>query len=173
MAVVTTKSAAITNRDAVPSTKNSAAVEGGVLREALGIVELANGDSVASKLIMCQVPSNARISQVLLSCDAIATSGAADCGVYYNTTDGGAVIDADHFASAVVLTSALVHSDISHEADAADAGAGFGLADAAKPLWESLGLASDPGKMLDVALTLTTAAGGAGTVGLKVRYVVN
>lgn len=171
MAVVTTKSGAITNRDA--GTKNSAFLEQAVIREAVGVIEGANGDSIASKYVMCQVPSNARISRVLLSCDAVSTSGATDVGIYETTAAGGAVVDADFFASAVVLTAALVHSDITHEADAADAGAGYGLSDTEKPLWQALGLSADPQKSYDVVCTLTTALGGAGTVGLKVQYVVN
>jgi hypothetical protein len=170
MAVVTTKSGFITNRDAGTGTLNNPHLAN-VLKNAVGTVEGANGDSIASKFIMAQVPSNARISRVLLSCDAISTSGAADCGIYRSTADGGAVVDVDFFASAQVLTAALVHSDITHEADAADAGAGYGRADVEKPLWQALGLTSDPSVLYDVVLTLTTALGGAGTVNLEVDYV--
>lgn len=174
MAVVATKSLAIGNRDAAPPVRNSASFENGMLRESVGVLELANGDSIASVLRMVEVPSNARISQVLLSCDAIAATGAADIGLYQSSIGGatGAVVDADFFASAVVLTAALVNSDVTHEADAAGAGASYGLEDAEKTLWQLLGLTSDPGIMYDIALTLTAAAGGAGTVGLKVRYVI-
>lgn len=171
MAVVTTKSGPITNRDATPQVKNSSQVEGGLLRESVGTAEAANGDSIASKYIMASVPSNARISQVLLSCDAITTC-AGDVGVYRSTADGGAVVDADFFASAQSLAVALVNSDVTHEADAADAGSGFGLADTEKPLWQALGLTSDPGVMYDIAVTLTAAAGSAGTISAKVRYAV-
>jgi hypothetical protein len=85
--------------------------------------------------------------------------------------NSGAVIDADFFASAQSLAAALVNSDITHEADAADAGAGFGLADKEKPLWQALGLTSDPGKWYDIVATLTAAAASAGTVALLTRYV--
>lgn len=172
MAVVTTKSGVITNRDSTPIVLSNASIANGSMHEAVGTVEGANGDSIASKFIYASVPSNARISRVLLSCDAIATSGAGDIGVYQTTANGSTVVDADFFASAVVLTSALVHSDITHEADAADAGAGYGLADVEKPLWQALGLTSDPSRMYDIVLTLTTALGGAGTVSLKVQYVI-
>jgi hypothetical protein len=171
MAVVTSKSGAITNRDSTPQVKNGSHLERGDMQECVGVVEAANGDSIGSKYVMAQVPSNSRISRVLLSCDAIGVSGAADCGIYETTSNGSAAVDADFFASAQVLTAALVHSDITHEADAADAGAGYGLSDVEKPLWQALGLTSDPCKMYDVVLTLTTATGGAGTVALKVQYV--
>ena len=170
MAVVTTKAAPITNRDATPRVPNNAAVSRADMMEAVGFVEAVNGDSIGSKFIFASVPSNARISRVLLSCDAIATTGAGDIGIYKSTADGGTLVDADFFASAVVLTTALVHSDVTHEADAADAGAGYGLADCEKPLWSALGLSADPGIMYDVVMTLTAATGGAGTIGLKVQY---
>lgn len=170
MAVVTTKSGFITNRDAGTGTLSNPQLNN-IMKNAVGTVEGANGDSIASKFIMAQVPSNARVSKVLLSCDAISTSGAADCGIYRSTADGGAVVDADFFASAVVLTAALNHSNITHEADPTGAGAGYGQEDVEKPLWQALGLTADPSVYYDVVLTLTAALGGAGTVSLEVEYV--
>ena len=69
------------------------------------------------------------------------------------------------------MAAALVNVDVGHEADPADAGAGFGLADVEKSLWQALGLAADPGKQYDIAVTLTAAAGSAGTIALKMQYV--
>src|SRR5690554_6656324 len=112
MAVVTTKSQAITNRDATPKVINDARVTKGDLVEAVDVAELANGDSIGSKIILCSVPSNARISQVLLSCDAISTTGAADVGLYDTTENGGDAVDADFFASAQDLTSGLTNNDV-------------------------------------------------------------
>lgn len=170
MPVVNLKSTFITNRDAGTGTLSNPQLNN-ILKNAVGTVEAANADSIGSKYFMAQLPSNARVSKVLLSCDAISTSGAVDCGIYRTTADGGAVVDADFFASAVVLTSALNHSDITHEADPTGAGAGFGQEDVEKPLWQALGLTADPSVLYDVILTVTTATGGAGTVSLEVEYV--
>lgn len=167
MAVVAVKSSAVTNADA--GVLNNARVAKMSMREAVGTVELANGDSIASTYRVARIPSNARVSRVLISCDAI-TSGAGDVGVYQTAGNGGAVVDADFFASAQSIATALVNTDITHEADPADAGAGFGLADVEKPLWQALGLTVDPGIDYDVALTLTAAAAAAGTVSVKVQY---
>lgn len=169
MAVVTPSSAAIVNANA--GIHNNARIVKAPLLEAVGMLEAANGDSIASIYRMVRVPSNARISQVLLSCDAI-TSGAADVGIYETAGNGGAVVDVDFIGSAVSIATALLHSDITNEADPADAGAGLGKADSEKALWEALGLTADPGKEYDVALTLTAAAAAAGTMVLKVRYTV-
>ncbi len=169
MAVVNTKAASITSSDAGQAVKKT--LNGGILKESVGTLEVANGDSIASTLRLCRIASNDRISRVLLSCDAI-TSAAADVGIYdIASVNSGAVVDADFFASAQSIASALVHQDVTHEADAADAGAGYGLADVEKPLWQALGLTSDPGKLYDVVATLTAAATAAGTVSLKVQYV--
>ncbi len=174
MAVESVKSAVITNADATPIVLNNPAVANALLHEGVGTGELTATASIASIMRLVRVPSNARISRVLISCDAI-TSATADIGVYKALTEtgvAGAVVDVDHFASATAISAALVNSDLSHEADATDAGAGFGLADVAKPLWSSLGLTTDPNIYYDIALTLTAAATAAGTVSMKVQYTV-
>lgn len=171
MAVVTTKSTAVTAGDTLPQTNTAQKIHGGRLRESLGVLEAVSGDSIASVYRLVRINSGDRISRVLLSCDAITTC-AGDVGIYdVAAINAGAVVDADFFASAQSLATALVNTDVTHEADAADAGAGFGLADVEKPLWQALGLVADPGKQYDIAVTLTAAAGSAGTVALKVQYV--
>ncbi|TAL22520.1 MAG: hypothetical protein EPN94_11030 [Nitrospirae bacterium] len=170
MAVVNTKATAITNADAKPPVKSSKDIMNGMLKECVGTAEVANGDSIGSTYRLCRVRSSERISQVLLSCDAITTC-AGDVGIYQTNDNGGAVVDADFFASALSLAAALVNSDVTHEADAADAGAGFGLADVEKPLWQALGLAADPVRDYDIVVTLTAAAASAGTIAGKVKYV--
>lgn len=174
MAVVTVKSGPITQRDATPRTLANASAAGALLREAVGTVEIANGDSIGSKYIMCQLPSNARVSAVRIKNDAISTTGAADFGIYRTTADGGAVVVAAAFASAVSLTSANnVPLDVTHEADPTDGNTNdLGLADVEKPLWQVLGLTADPKVNYDVVATLTTAAGGAGTLSVAVQYVI-
>lgn len=167
MAVVNLKGTAVTNAD--NKVLNNSRVFRTLLEEAVGTVELANGDSIGSTYRLCRLPSNARISRVLLSCDAI-TSGAGDVGVYKTYRDGGTVVDVDFFASAQSIATALVHSDVSHEADPADAGAGWGHADVEKPLWQALGLTADPYLEYDITLTLTAATTEAGTVSMKVQF---
>lgn len=170
MAVVTTKSTGVTAGDAATQTNVAQKIHGGRLRESIGVIEAVSGDDIASIYRLVRVKSGDRISQVLLSCDAITTCE-GDVGVYDITSvNAGAVVDVDFFASAQSLAAALSNSDITHEADPADAGAGFGKADIEKPLWQALGLSADPGKQYDIAVTLTAAAGSAGTIGLKVRY---
>lgn len=170
MAVVATKSTQLTNRDATPRTINNPGVSAGALVQAVGGMELANGDSIASILRLVQIPSNACGEIVKLYCDAI-TSGAADFGIYRTIADGGAVVDVDFYASAQSIASAITTgTEIQHEADATDAGAGNGLADLEKPLWQRLGLSADPCVDYDIAATLTAATTAAGTLGVRVLY---
>ena len=169
MAVVLLSATGITNANS--GLFNNANYFRGMLREAVDNMEITNGDSIGSIYRMCRVPSNAGISRVLLSCDAIATA-IADVGIYQTVNNGGAVVKVDFFGSAVSLTAALVHSDITHEADPADAGTQFGLQDTRKMLWEALAFTTDPKVDFDVAATLTAAATASGTLGLRVQYKV-
>lgn len=163
MAVVSVSSTVITNRDAVPRVKTISRVIKMAMQMASGTLEAATGDSAASKYKFAQIASNARISQVLLSCDAL-TAGAMDIGIYQTTDNGGAVVDADHFASAVSMASALSNSDVTFESGV------YGVEDLEKPLWEALGLAADPQRDYDIVGTVTTAITAGGTISLQVSY---
>ncbi len=163
MALVIGKSKTLTDRDA--NVKSGASRQGGLVRNGAGAAEIANGDSIGSKFLLATLPSNARITGMNLSSDAI--SGAvADIGLYKATQDGGAVVDADFFAVAKSLTAAQYHVNV------AFTGAAMDIAFSEKTLWEALGLASDPNVFYDVVLTLTAAATGAGTVATSVNFVI-
>ena len=164
MAVVNTKATAITNADASTQTNSSMRISGGSVKESLGTVEAANGDSIASVYRFARVKSGDRVSRVLLSSDAI-TSAAGDIGLYDTAANGAAAVDADFFGSAVSLASAQVNTDVTHESGV------FGVEDVEQPLWQALGLSADPGKLYDVAVTLTAAAAAAGTISLKVQFI--
>lgn len=163
MGVVTTKSTQITNRDASPTTMTNASLAGGSLKSFAGVVAAGNGDDIASKYIFGSIPSNARVHKLLLMCTAI-TSAAMNIGLYRTTGDGGAVVDADFFASAQSIASALTGTEVTHEAGVYD------VTKVEMPLWQALGLTSDPGVMYDVVGTLTAATTAAGTVAIKAEY---
>lgn len=163
MAVVTQKSTSITNLDA--GDLNPDYKSRGVLREAVDTIELANGDSIASTYRMFRVWSGWRVSDIIVDSDDIGTTTAGDIGLYRTNADGGAVVDADFFASALVLNAgALSNSNVTHESAVVD------VANKGKRLWEQLGLTADPGLWYDVTLTLTAAADAAGTFTLRGRF---
>lgn len=166
MATVSVSSTIITNRDASPRVLTNARLTKGNMQMAAATVEAGTGDNIGSKYKMFSLPSNARVAQLLLSCDDLGTAGAVDIGIYQTTENGGAVVDADHFASAQALTTALKNSDVTFESGV------YGVEDIEKPLWEALGLSADSKRDYDVVLTATEAIETAGTISLQCSYVI-
>lgn len=165
MAVVALKSTLITNADATPAVLNSPRVDGGFERIEVATVAITSGDNTASTYRMFRLPSNAVVTDLRIYSPDIGTTTIADVGLYRTAKDGGAVVDADFFASALSLKDgALNGTDILHEA------AVFTIANSGKELWDALGLTSDPSVFYDVALTLTADADATGTVKLIGRY---
>ena len=172
MALAYPRSVPLTNSEALPIVMNPMITTRGTLHESVAVVECVSGDDNDSVYCFVALKSTDRVSRVLLSCDVI-TTGTTDVGLFTYTvgTSEPVTVDRDFFASAVALTSALVHSDVTHEADAADGGAGYGLADTLKPLWQAAGLSADTGLTYYVGLMWTDGPSSTGTISLKVQYV--
>lgn len=170
MAVVTVKAGAITNRDASPRVDNNPIIDKGLLREICGTVEITAADTSTSVYLFGQLPSNCRVSQILLFSDDCGSVTTADFGLYDTTANGSAAVSSALFATAVDIHSGALNAvDITHEAGVT----GTSNIDAVeKFLWQELGLSSDPNKFYDIAMTLAATADIGGTVTLKVRYVV-
>jgi len=167
MAVVTVKSNQITNRDASPRVPVDGRIAGGRIQQAKGVVAISNGDSTGSKYLVCSVPSNAVVSSVKITAPDIGTTTAADVGLYQTTANGGAVVDADFFGSAVALNAgAITKSEVAFESGV------YTIANAEKPLWEALGLTEDSNREYDLALTLTGDANAAGSVLVEIEYTI-
>jgi hypothetical protein len=171
MSVVDRNSNVIANAVATPKVLNQPAIGGAsVLKEVAGLVTPAADDSQNAIHRFVRVPSNARISQVLLGAADATTAGAYNFGVYQTAENGGAVVDADLFGSAVDLANAADavegYMDITYESKE------YTFAESIKPLWEVLGLSADPQRDYDIAGTIsTTFNGGPTAVLLRVRYV--
>ena len=169
MAEVNRNSTAIADMVAVPRVPvNPTKGAAGQLFEAAGYVANAADDSANSIHRFCRVPSNARISEVLLTTGDASSAGNINLGIYQTAENGGAVVDADLFASAFALTGGPFENvDLTYESDE------YTEAESVKPLWEVLGLTSDPNREYDVAATISTTYNGA-ALGqlLKVRFVI-
>ena len=164
-AVVNLKSTLVTNADAAQQTLNAQYNDGGRLREKSINQAIANGDSATSTYRMFRCHSSWRVSSILESHADIGTTTTADIGLYDTVGNGGAVVDADFFASAIVLNAGAVdNADVTYESGV------VAVANRHKRIWEQLGLSADPNKYYDVALTLVGAADGAGDVNLRMRY---
>jgi len=165
MAVVAVKSTLITNADATPAVLNSPRVDGGFERIEVATAAITSGDNTGSTYRMFRVPSNAVMTDLRVYSPDIGTTTISDIGLYRTAKDGGAVVDADFFASALSLKDgALNGTDVLHES------AVFSIANSGKEIWDALGLSSDPSVFYDVAFTLTADADATATVKLIGRY---
>jgi hypothetical protein len=165
MAVVAVKSTLITNADATPVVLNNPRVDGGFERIEVATAAITDTDSIASTYRMFRVPSNAVMTDLRIYSPDIGTTTISDIGLYRTAKDGGAVVDADFFASALSLKDGALNGvDVLHES------AVFSIANSGKELWDALALTSDPGVFYDVAFTLTAAADATATVKLIGRY---
>ena len=168
MPLVNRNSTAIADMVASPKVLvNPSKGAAGHLMEVAGYVANAADDSQNSVFRFCRVSSNVRISQVILAAQN-ATAGAVNVGVHQTADNGGAVVDADLFGSAVALTSSALTEgvDITYESNE------YTFAESVQPLWQVLGLTSDPNREYDITATVSTDFNAAG-VGMlmKVRYV--
>jgi hypothetical protein len=155
----------VSNLAATPRVRNEPWNDARMKSTGVGILEVSTGEDAGDILRFVRIRSNAVVRAVWLSCDAIASAGAVNIGIYQTLENGGAVVDADFFASAQVVTTALSRAKVTHESGV------YGIEDLDKPLWEALGLDADPGISYDIAATVTTDMGGAGTLCLEAVYV--
>ncbi|HET6890534.1 MAG TPA: hypothetical protein VFH31_05480 [Pyrinomonadaceae bacterium] len=164
MAAENLKSGSITNRDATPSVLSNSM--GGIVRQVWGKVEAAGGDA-GSTYRFAAIPSNARAIRIWFSSDDLSGAGATmDVGLYQTTANGGAVVDADFFASALdVATAAVAITEITFERGATL------IDEIEKPLWERLGLSADSNREYDITGVSGTAA-ATGTMAVFCTYVV-
>jgi hypothetical protein len=165
---LTLKGTAITNREATPPVlSNPGLGVGGIEKCAYGyLASVTAALSITSIIRLVEVPSNAIVTDLRLT-SAAQAAGAFDVGVYRNSKDGGAVVDADLFGSAVSCASAVVNSDVLNEST------NNTIAKQSQPLWQAAGLSVDPKSTLDIALTVATTdvTTGTGAIALRVRYV--
>lgn len=166
MAVVNTKSTAITNADATPPVLTSSYISGGVLRESVGTVEAAAADDNDSIYRMVRVPSHARICNIWLASDAVTGSSDVNVGLWQTAANGGAVVNENLFADAVDLSSATAFTDVLLETTVTDKDK------VEKRLWELAGLSADPMRDYDICLKAVAAASAAGTYSMRVVWTI-
>lgn len=165
---LTLKGAAITNREATPRVLNNPGLgEGGRAKVAYGhLASVTASLSITSVIRLVSVPSNAIVTSLIFQSSAM-TAGNFDVGVYRNNSDGGAVVDADFFATSIACTTAVVPTEILNESLTNT------LVKQGQPLWQAAGLTVDPKSTLDIALTVVAVdvTTGATPVSLRATYV--
>ena len=164
MAVVNFKSQVVTDLDATPVVKTNPLEIGGVVRAAFGTGAFAAADATSVGRLT-RVPSRARVTRLEAKFDDLGVGGTVDLGLH--SSNGGAVVDADFFASAIDTDlAAVARTDYTYESGVVT------IANRGKRLWEQLGLTSDPGVEYDVTATRNAAA-GTGNVSLWLEYVLD
>lgn len=178
MGVTNNKSTVIANRDATPKVLTDSYLSGGLYEEAQGSFKAAAADSAGSQYRLVSIPSNARVSSIFWQADAVGSGGPTqfDCTIWYPTTvplGGGAflasgssaaIISSSIFATALTANSAVALTEITNQST------NYSIPLQETPLWNVLGLASDPEVDFDIGFTARAGLQTAGYVGLKVRY---
>lgn len=168
------KSASITNLDASPVVSNTSGVgaTGPLVNISDYVTPTAAGlADTTSKYKVLRVNFSAKLKALSLAITAAietSTGLALNVGAYYSdsTVDGtpvalqGTAISVNCFASA--LTS--FRSSALGRFDALGA---FSIPNRNKPLWQALGLASNPGGSVDIVVAVQAAATGAASVPLQ------
>lgn len=167
---LTLKSTAITNREASPRTMNISGAGGaGVKKTVYGYIASVTASLSATSVIrLVEVPSNAYVLSVKVSSGA-QTAGKFDIGVYRNNADGGAAVDQDFFTTDLDCASAVIDQECVMKATSANT-----LVKRNQPLWQALGLTSDPKTTFDICATVhtTDVTTGTGALGAVVDFVV-
>lgn len=158
----------ITNAVATPSVATNSNKAAGRVMNAKSVATVSATQAANDTIRLVRVPSNARIDAVLLSTGDATTAGNVNIGIWQTVENGGAVVDADLFASALALTGGpFSRSDQTWESGE------YTYAESCLPLWEVLGLSADPVREYDVvAQVSTTGDGMATTMALEVIYSV-
>lgn len=156
----------ISNTTATPKVLNSAnAGAAGAVLNTYAQVAVTTSEVSTNVLRIVRVPSNARAISVRVSCTALGGTCAGDIGLYRTADDGGAVVDADFFGSAVSFVSAVNATEQLNESTVNTPIL------QGQPLWQAAGLSADPRGFLDVAITLTANVSSGGNIGLSVSFV--
>ncbi len=161
----------ITNDEALTRVPNLSLVDRGFQRVSSGVVTVTTGKTSPSVYPMVRIPTNCRVTSIKASWAAGSASSAMSIDAYYNKTslveplvqgstaykDGTTAVSGTNpfFASAIAMTSA--GSDVEEINQAGN------LTPALRqdPLWQMLGLTTDPGGTFDICYvsTATNAAG--------------
>lgn len=175
MTVVHGKSSYITNEDASPAVANTAG-EGNNqnLQVIEGTIVATVTSSQASTYQFVRLPSNCKIKQLWFE-SAAQTAGTINVGIYYATDGEGqrptallaaAAISSAFFASAINMASATGPTNL-----LLNAGSSYTSDLRSQPLWQAIGLTTDPGGMFDIVGTVASdISTGTGRMGLTVFY---
>lgn len=170
------KSTLLTNRDATPKVLTDASLSGGVMSEVQGSAKTGASDGGGSTYKLISIPSNARLSQLYWQSDTLGSGCVVDVGVWYPPAlplgganflaygSSAALIGTSFFATALTANGAQARTDITNQS------LNYLIPLQETPLWNVLGLPSDPEISFDIGFVVRVATASAGYVGLQARY---
>ena len=174
MSTFNVKSTVITNRDASPKVLTDPINATGRAHSVTGVENLPQTAAAGSTVKLVTVPSSAKLATIEHCAAAIGTS-AIDMAVWYPTyVPGGAAVAAS--VAGTLISSSWMTSNIAGNdsaiswTDSFGTIANFGIAKRSYPLWQILGLTSDPMIDLDLGFSVRTANSIAGYVGMRVMF---
>lgn len=181
MSVFNVKSIWLTNRDATPPRLSNPEISQGYQKAVVGVEKTSNMGSdlgaAGSAIRLISIPSNARLHSLEYGMGALGTS-TLDITAWYPTTipQGGQTAPASTLAGTVVMSSLFASNLAGIDTslgwtDAFGKDATPALTNRAKPLWQVLGLSTDPELDFDFGYTMRVAVSINGYVGLKATYV--
>ena len=177
--MATLKSTLITNRDATPKVFTDAFISGGQLSQSYGFIYTGASDAAGTNYKMVSVPSDARLSSLGFINTTLGNSSKVDVTAWYPTTiqSGGGNFLAQSLAGTIISSSAFVAGMLGDTTN----NTMLELITVATtlnypqyqemPLWQFLGLATDPGLSIDLGLSVRVAVATAGYIGMKATYV--
>lgn len=164
MGVVNTKSTNVSNADSTPVKRTKALLAGGRLRSIVAQVEVASGDDDTSVYRIARVWSGWSIRSIKKFTDAITSGTSYDFGLYETAENGGAVVDADAYASGVDLSSAdVAGGEVAYEARNID--------NMGEQVWQDAGKTADTKRWYDLCLLANTVGSANGTIAVEIQYV--
>jgi hypothetical protein len=174
----TQKSTQITNFDATPAVASSAGAGAPAhLMTADGFVTPAASDGAGTIYLMARVPSYAVVKELWIESEAQG-AGKVYGSVYYAD-------DARYVAGGSALAGTLVSggggflfgdqnlASAVNPTNVTGVSGSYTIGKRAQPLWQAIGLSTDPGGMFDIALVVHTTdiTTGTGKLSLAVKYV--
>lgn len=163
MGVVNTKATVVTNADTVAHIPNNPHLMGADLQAAVGTVTIAASDSNTSTYRLSRVKSGYRVHSIRIQNDAITGGTSFQLGLYDTAANGGAVVSANLFATALDLSAGNVAgTDVAFQNNS--------VGNVEKRIWELLALSADPFKDYDLVLTAVTIGTSGGKVSAAITW---
>lgn len=177
MSAFNIKSTVLANRDATPKVLSEGILAKGVVKEAYGCQKVSSAGSdlnqAGTQIRLISVPSVSRLSELEYAGTSCGTS-VLDVAVWYPTVvplgagvtaTGGSLISSSKFLSNINIPDTNQAFTTAFPAIAT-----LTVQDQEKPLWQLMGLTSDPNVNFDIGFTVRTACSINGYVALRAKY---